>query len=69
MTVNVEGMLCAQALALVDQALKSLPPGACIEVRGSSPDVVADLIVWAQERRHQLTALPSGAVTLMRGVA
>ena len=67
MTVDVEGMLCAQALAVVDQALKPLPPGARLEVRGSSPDVAADLAVWAKDRGHQLTTLPDGAITLIRG--
>lgn len=69
MTVNVEGMLCAQALAVVDQALKPLPPGARVDVRGGSPDVVADLTVWAKDRGHQLVPLPGGGVAFIRGTA
>ena len=69
MTVNVEGMLCAQALAVVDQALKPLPPGAPLEVRGASPDVVADLTVWAKDRGYPLTMQPDGAMVLRRGTA
>lgn len=43
-------MLCAQALALVAQAVERLSPGEQIRVLLNAEDVRHDLLVWARER-------------------
>ena len=53
-TVDVREMLCAQALALVAQALAALPSGALVRVRYSMDDVRRDLAAWATERGYGL---------------
>ena len=47
---DVRDMLCAQALAVVAQALERGRPGAALSVRYNSQDVKHDLLVWARER-------------------
>ena len=47
-------MLCAQALAVVAQALARLQPGSILEVRYNADDVRRDLLAWARERGHQV---------------
>ncbi len=61
-TVDVRDMLCAQALAVVDEAVKRLGPGGCLTVRFNTPDVRQDLIVWARDRGLGLRE--AGAETL-----
>ena len=51
-TVDVRDMLCAQALAVVAQALALLPPGGVAAVRYSTEDVRRDLAAWANERGY-----------------
>ena len=51
-TVDVRQMLCAQALAVVAQALARAPIGETLRVLYSTADVEADLLVWAAERRQ-----------------
>ena len=50
--VDVRDMLCAQALAVVAQALAALSDrqDATLEVWCNTDDVKRDLLVWAQER-------------------
>ena len=52
--VDVQDMLCAQALAVVAQAIDRLPRGDALEVRYNTDDVRHDLIVWAEARRYQV---------------
>ena len=51
-TVDVRDMLCAQALAVVAQAMGPLPAGARVAVRYSTEDVRRDLVVWAAGRHY-----------------
>jgi len=45
-------MLCAQALALVAQAVERLRLGEQLHVLLDAEDVRHDLLVWARERGH-----------------
>ena len=51
-TVDVRDMLCAQALAVVAQAMAPLPPGGVAAVRYSTEDVRRDLVAWATGRGY-----------------
>ena len=48
--VDVRDMLCAQALALVAQAVAKLHSGEALTVRYNTEDVRRDLLVWAREQ-------------------
>ena len=50
--LDVRDMMCAQALALVAEAVRRAAAGASIEVRYNAEDVRRDLEVWAKERGH-----------------
>ena len=63
-TVDVREMLCAQALALVAQALAAYPPGAPVRVRYSAEDVRRDLVAWAAERGYGLRETGDGVVEI-----
>ena len=60
--VDVSDMLCAQALAVVAQALRQAAPGASIEVTFNADDVRRDLLIWAREQGHH--AAPAGPARL-----
>ncbi len=45
-------MMCAQALALVAQAVERLAAGAAVAVYYNAEDVKRDLEVWAKEQGH-----------------
>lgn len=49
-TADVRDMLCAQALAVVSEAVKRLGSGGRLTVRFNTPDVKQDLITWAKDR-------------------
>ena len=51
-TVDAREMLCAQALALVAQALARAPVGAAVCVLYNTPDVQSDLLAWAAQRGY-----------------
>ena len=51
-TIDVRDMLCAQALAVVAQALRPLRPGQTAAVQCTAEDVQRDLIVWARAQGH-----------------
>ena len=51
-TLDVRDMLCAQALALTDRAVRSLSADGALEVRCNTPDVVQDLLTWASDQGH-----------------
>jgi len=53
-TVDVRDMLCAQALAVVAQAVRRLAVGQQLEVSWNAEDVHRDLLVWARERGYDL---------------
>ena len=50
--VDVRDMLCAQALAVVAQAVERLRPNVRLEVISNAEDVQQDLIAWASTRGH-----------------
>lgn len=55
-TIDVRDMLCAQALAVVAQAIRALRPGQTAAVYVTAEDVQRDLIVWATAQGHGVTA-------------
>ena len=64
--VDVRDMVCAQALAVVAKAVKSLPPGGIAYIRYSTPDVQQDLVSWAQQVGHVIEEAESGRLRLIR---
>ena len=62
-------MLCAQALAVVAQAVERLAPGGVLRVRYNAGDVQRDLLLWARERGHRLLEADAAALRMQRGPA
>jgi TusA-related sulfurtransferase len=62
-TVDVRDMLCAQALAVVAQAVGKLAHGQSLLARYSASDVKHDLLVWARDQGHRVHE--PGAATLL----
>ena len=52
--VDVRDMLCAQALAVVAQAAKTLRPNQPLDVMYNAMDVAADLRAWAANQGHSV---------------
>lgn len=50
--VDVRDMLCAQALALVAQAMDRVPEGHALTIFYNTEDVRRDLLAWAREKGH-----------------
>ena len=48
-TVDVREMLCAQALAQAEAAMRRLRAGEILEILYNADDVKKDLLVWAKE--------------------
>ncbi|HEX9779655.1 MAG TPA: sulfurtransferase TusA family protein [bacterium] len=67
LTVDVQDMLCAQALRVVARAMRGLPPGGELDIRYNAPDVRTDLGVWARECGHNVVSDNGDALRLMRG--
>ena len=63
---DVRDMLCAQALAVVAQALERLPIGGILLVRYGAEDVRKDLLAWAAERGHAAAEADPGTLRLER---
>ncbi len=56
--VNVRDMLCAQALAIVAEAMGRLEPGEeGLDVRMSTDDVQQDLQAWARQKQYSADVL------------
>ena len=53
--VDVSDMLCAQALAVVAQALTRVKPGAALTVRYNAQDVKQDLLIWSERLGHRVS--------------
>ena len=51
-TLDVRDMLCAQALAQTDRALRGLSVDGALEVRCNTQEVVQDLLTWASDQGH-----------------
>ena len=56
-TVDVTGLLCAQALMAVMKAVKTLAPGGVLDIRFNSDDVKRDLSTWAVELGHTIISV------------
>ena len=50
--VDVRDMLCAQALAVVNRAMRTTATGSVLEIRCNARDVAKDLLAWARAARH-----------------
>ena len=66
--VDVRDMLCAQALALIARAAKSLGPEEPLEVTFNAEDVRRDLLVWAAQRGYDVEPLNAATVRLRRRI-
>lgn len=65
--IDVRDMLCAQALARADMAMRALEIGAVIDVVCNAVDVRDDLLIWAKELSHVvLGQVADGAETRMQ---
>ena len=65
-TVDVRDMLCAQALAVVAQALGQLKVGEALQIIYNAKDVKGDLIVWAHEQGHGVHETGTAALRIER---
>lgn len=65
-TVDVSGMLCAQALAVVAQAMGRVSLGEMVRVRCDAEDVRRDLLAWASDRGHDVHDDPSSMLRIER---
>ena len=65
-TVDVRDMLCAQALAIVAQALRQLKVGEALRIIYNAEDVKGDLIVWAHEQGHGVHETGTSALRIER---
>ena len=65
-TVDVRDMVCAQALAVVAQALGRLPAGGVLEVRSNAPDVTRDLLAWGRDRGHAIRETTATTLHVIR---
>ena len=65
-TVDVRDMVCAQALAVVAQALRRLQAGDAVEVLYNAQDVRRDLLVWAKDRGYPVLQVGEGALAIRR---
>ena len=53
-TVDVRDMLCAQALAVVAQAIDQVQAHDALDVLYNTDDVKRDLLIWVRDRGHTL---------------
>ena len=67
LTLDVRDMLCAQALAVVAQALEGLEAGGTLEVVYNADDVRRDLLVWARDRGHAVVESGDERLRVQRG--
>ena len=63
-TVDVRDMVCAQALAVVAQALGRVQAGDAVEVLFNAEDVKLDLLVWAKDRGYSVLQVDKGALAI-----
>ena len=63
--VDVRDMLCAQALAVVSNAMARVRAGQAIEVLTNAEDVRHDLLAWANQRGYPV-AIASSTLRITR---
>ena len=64
--IDVRDMLCAQALAVVAQAIIRLKVGESRDILFDADDVRHDLLVWAGERGYGIQEPTRGFMRLQR---
>ena len=64
--VDVSDMLCAQALALVAQAVTRVKPGDAITVRYNAQDVKQDLLIWSDGLGHRVSEPAAATLRIER---
>lgn len=64
--VDVRDLLCAQALALVAQAMRRLPVGGRAEVLVNAEDVTRDVLAWATQEGHAVRRVGGSALDIER---
>lgn len=65
-TIDVRDMLCAQALAVVAEAMAKLPIGTTVTIHYNTDDVKHDLCVWASERQYRVFEVNDSVLRLER---
>lgn len=65
--VDVQDMVCAQALPVVAKAVKELPLGGTAEIRYNTADVQHDLVAWARQVGHITKEPGPGRLYITRG--
>ena len=53
-TVDAKGLSCPMPIVRTAQAVKTVAPGACIEVLATDPGSVKDFAAWCRATGHQL---------------
>ena len=64
--VDVSDMLCAQALAVVAQALTRVKPGEALTVRYTTQDVKQDLLIWSERLGHRVSESDAAILRIER---
>ena len=64
MAVDVRDMLCAQALAVVGNAIEPLKAGDALDVMYNTEDVKRDLIIWASDRGYDTRPVSDTALRM-----
>ena len=65
--VDVRQMLCAQALAVVAQAMGRIEMGEIVQVLYDTEDVRRDLLAWASDRGHRVDDRRAAMLHIERG--
>ena len=65
-TIDVRDMVCAQALAVVAQAVERLPVDGAATILYNTADVQRDLIVWARDRGLSVNESTAGTLHVQR---
>ena len=67
--VDVRDMTCAQALALVGQAVARLGIGQALEILYNADDVKQDVLAWARTLGHRIIERSPDRLHLERGIS
>jgi tRNA 2-thiouridine synthesizing protein A len=55
--LDVRGLLCPIPILRTAQRMRTMPPGARLEVVGDDPGIVEDMPVWCEETGNRLLGL------------
>jgi len=53
-TVDAKGLSCPMPIVRTAQTVKTLPPGALVEVLATDPGSVKDFAAWSRSTGHEL---------------